>query len=139
MIKDKPTRDISSIETVEAGRGTRILVLRGAINGRADTTLRKEMLGALESGANVVLLDLSRVESLSTAAYDLIAAASATLADRGGTVLAWSQKHDDGSPTYLIADVRDRGIRELIADERPTGGASGRRDGSSHRQEPHAR
>ncbi len=104
----------ASVETVDVGPATRVIVLRGAILDEAEDALRAELIEAIEGAARVILLDLSRVESLTPTAHALVAAASVTLADRGGSLLAWSEKHADGSPAYLIADVRDRGIGELI-------------------------
>jgi hypothetical protein len=71
-------------------------------------------LEAIEAGATEVLLDLSEIESIGSPVHDLIAATSITLADRGGVLLAWSRKYSLGEPTYVVAELRDRAIAELL-------------------------
>jgi hypothetical protein len=61
-----------------------------------------------------VFLDLSDVESVGSPFHDLVSAASISLADRGGVLLVWSRKYASGDPTYLVADIRDRALAELL-------------------------
>jgi anti-anti-sigma regulatory factor len=109
-----PASDPRQVRTVEIGRSARVIVLRGAIRERAADDLRVELLGAIEAGASEVFLDLSDVESLSSSVHDLVAAAGITLADRGGVLLAWSRKYSIGEPTYVITELRDRALAELM-------------------------
>jgi anti-anti-sigma regulatory factor len=100
-----------------ADDGTRIIVLRGAIRGKAEEVFRTELLGAIDEGAKEIILDLSETETVVAAVHELVAAASSTLADRDGVLLTWSEKHASGGATYLIAEVRDRGLGELVQPE----------------------
>jgi anti-anti-sigma regulatory factor len=115
-----PVSDARQVKTLEIGRSARVIVLRGAIRGPAADDLRVELLAAIEAGAREVFLDLSDVESLSSSVHDLVAAAGLTLADRGGVLLAWSRKYSVGEPTYVITELRDRALAELM----PTPAAS---------------
>lgn len=111
------------ITTVDVGHRAQVIVLRGVIRGGAVDDLRERLLAAIAAGVREVFLDLSEVESIGSPVHDLVSAASITLADRGGVLLVWSRKYAVGEPSYVIADVRDRALAELM----PTRGST-RRD-----------
>lgn len=113
-LDEHPASDSRQVRAVEIGRHARVIVLRGAIRERAADDLRVELLAAIEAGAREVFLDLSGVESLTSSVHDLVAAASITLADRGGVLLAWSRKYTVGEPTYVITELRDRALADLV-------------------------
>jgi anti-anti-sigma regulatory factor len=106
------------ITTVDVGHRAQVIVLRGAIRGRVVDELREQLLAAIESGVREVFLDLSEVESVGSPVHDLVSAASITLADRGGVLLVWSRKYAVGEPTYVIAEVRDWALAELMPSAR---------------------
>lgn len=114
------------ITTVDVGHRAQVIVLRGAIRGSAVDDLREQLLAAISAGVREVFLDLSEVESIGSPVHDLVSAASITLADRGGVLLVWSRKYAVGEPAYVIADVRDRALAELM----PGARASARSDRS---------
>ena len=107
-------RSAEQITTVEVGHRAQVIVLRGAIRGGVVDDLRERLLAAISAGVREVVLDLSEVESIGSPVHDLVSAASITLADRGGVLLVWSRKYAVGEPTYVIADVRDRALAELM-------------------------
>jgi hypothetical protein len=83
--------------------------------------LREQLLAAIEAGVRELFLDLSEAESIGSPVHDLVAAASITLADRGGVLLAWSRKYSVDDATYVIADVRDSALDELMPHANETG------------------
>ena len=113
------------ITALDVGHRARVIVLRGAIRDSAVDDLRQRLLAAIDAGVREVFLDLSEVESLGSPVHDLVSAASNTLADRGGVLLVWSRKYTVGEPTYVIADVRDRALAELMPDAERLPGRNG--------------
>ena len=107
----------SAVTSVHVGREARLVVLRGAIRDRETEDLRRELVAAIDAGVRGLLVDLSEVDSLSVAAQELVESASATLADRGGVLLAWSAKESVGRPTFVLSELRDG----ALADEPRTG------------------
>ncbi len=105
----------TQVTTVPVGHLAAVIVLRGAIRGDAVEQLREQLLGAIDAGVRELFLDLSEVESIGSPVHDLVAAASTALADRGGVLLAWSRKYTHDEPTYVMADVRDRALWEVMA------------------------
>jgi anti-anti-sigma regulatory factor len=108
----------AQITSVDLGQRAQVIVLRGAIRGGAVDDLRERLLAAIAAGVREVFIDLSEVESIGSPVHDLVSAASITLADRGGVLLVWSRKYAVGEPTYVIADVRDRALAELMPSTR---------------------
>ena len=108
------SRREEQVTTTDLGHGARVIALRGAIRGGAVDELRDRLLAAIDAGAREVVVDLTDVESLGSPVHDLVAAASVTLADRGGVLLVWSRRYAVGEPTYVMTDVRDRAIAELM-------------------------
>ena len=115
------------VTTVDVGQRARVIVLRGTIRGDAVDDLREQLLAAIEEGVREVFVDLSDVESVGSPFHDLGSAASITLADRGGVLLVCSRKYAAGDPTYLVADIRDRALAELMPRERRSASRSGSR------------
>lgn len=122
--QDSSPGGAEQITTVDVGHRAQVIVLRGSIRGGAVDDLREQLLAAISAGVREVFLDLSEVDSIGSPVHDLVSAASVTLADRGGVLLAWSRRYSPGEPTYVIADVRDRALAELVPDAR----GSARRD-----------
>lgn len=107
--------DLSTpVTTVELGRHARVIVLRGRISGGAEEQLREQLLAAIDEGVNGVLVDLSETDSISAAAHDIVQAASLTLDDRGGVLLAWRWNGSVERPTYVLAELRDHSVSELV-------------------------
>jgi anti-anti-sigma regulatory factor len=106
------------VTTVGVGPRACVIVLRGTIRGSAVDTLREQLLAAIDAGVREVFVDLSEVESVGSPFHDLVSAASVSLADRGGVLLVWSRKYAAGEPTYVVADIRDRALAELMPRER---------------------
>jgi anti-anti-sigma regulatory factor len=106
------------ITTVDVGHRAQVIVLRGAIRGSAVDDLRERLLAAIAAGVREIFLDLIEVESITSPVHDLVSAASITLADRGGVLLVWSRRDAVGEATYVIADVRDRALAELMPSSR---------------------
>lgn len=122
-----PHHGTPPLATVDVGPRARVIVLRGDIRGAAVDALREELLAAIEGGVREVFVDLSDVESVGSPFHDLVSAASITLADRGGVLLVWSRKYTAGEPTYLVADIRDRALAELMPRQRRSPARSGSR------------
>jgi anti-anti-sigma regulatory factor len=122
-----PHNGAQPVTTVEVGPRARVIVLRGTIRGGAVDALREELLAAIEGGVREVFVDLSEVESVGSPFHDLVSAASVSLADRGGVLLVWSRKYAAGEPTYVVADIRDRALAELVPGERGSARRSGGR------------
>jgi len=126
MAPDSQTsRDEGQLTATDLGRGAQVIVLRGSVRGTAVDELRERLLTAIEAGVREIVLDLTDVESIGSRVYELISAASITLADRGGVLLVWSRKYAVGEPTYVIADVRDRALAELMPLAGPASGRPG--------------
>jgi anti-anti-sigma regulatory factor len=90
-----------------APRGTAVFVLRGVIGDELVDELREALQGAIEEGLVALVLDLSEVEAISSSARELVSSASSTLADRGGTLLAWTAKDRPGDASYVMRELRD--------------------------------
>ena len=101
--------------TIDVGRRARVIVLRGVIRDAAVDELRERLLAAIEAGIREVVLDFSEVESLGSPVHDLVSAASVTIADRGGVLLVWSRKYAAGEPAYVITEIHDRALADLMA------------------------
>jgi anti-anti-sigma regulatory factor len=101
---------------MHVGREARVVVLRGAIRDREAEELRSELMSAIDAGVRGLLVDLSEVELLGATARELVRAASATLADRGGVLLAWSAKEDVERPTFVLSELHDDSPSEIGAE-----------------------
>jgi anti-anti-sigma regulatory factor len=104
----------SSVTTIHLGRHARVIVLRGRIRDRAEEELRAQLLAAIDEGVHGLLVDLSEAHSISTSAHGLVRAASVTMDDRGGALLAWRWNGSADEPTYVLAELRDRGVADLV-------------------------
>jgi anti-anti-sigma regulatory factor len=113
-----PSNGAQPVTAVVVGPRAGVIVLRGTIRGSAVDALREQLLAAIEGGVREVFVDLSEVESVGSPFHDLVSAASVSLADRGGVLLVWSRKYAAGEPTYVVADIRDRALAELMPGER---------------------
>jgi len=110
-----PETDVPrSVSTIVLGRRARVIVLRGRIGAAAEDDLREELLAALEERVEGVLLDVTGADSITTSAHEIVRAASLTLGDRGGVLLAWRWNGSVEEPTYVLSEVRDHGISELV-------------------------
>jgi len=96
-----------AVTSMDVGREACVIVLRGAIRDREADELRKELVSAIDGGVRGLLVDLSEVELMSAAAQEIVQSASATLADRGGVLLAWSAKESVGRPTFVLSELHD--------------------------------
>jgi len=101
-----------AVTSMDVGREACVIVLRGAIRDRESDELRKELVSAIDAGMRALLVDLSEVELLSGTAQEIVLAASATLADRGGVLLAWSAKESVGRPTFVLSELGDDALGE---------------------------
>jgi hypothetical protein len=120
-----PETDLpTSVSTITLGRRARVIVLRGRIRDAAEDLLRAQLIAALEEGVQGMLLDLTRADSITASAHEVVRAASLTLADRGGVLLAWRWNGSVSDPTYVLAELRDHGISELVPVEDDDGEAS---------------
>lgn len=124
---NSPIHGTPPVTTVDVGPRARVIVLRGDFRGDAVDDLREQLLAAIEGGVREVFVDLSDVESVGSPFHDLVSSASITLADRGGVLLVWSRKYTAGDPTYVVADIRDRALAELMPRERRSPARSGSR------------
>ncbi|GEM_PF-3237620 len=115
-----------SVTTIHLGRHARVIVLRGKIRDGAEAELRAELLGAIDDGVRGLLMDVSEAETLSASAHDLVRAASVALDDRGGVLLAWTWDGSVEEPTYVLAELRDHAVAELLPVEAGAGGDRGR-------------
>jgi anti-anti-sigma regulatory factor len=110
--------DLSTpVTTIALGSHARVIVLRGRIGGRAADELRDELISAIEEGVQGVLVDLSEADSISVSAHEIVRAASVTLDDRGGALLAWRWNGSVEEPAYVLAEPRDHGVAGLVAVE----------------------
>ncbi|MCZ7589678.1 MAG: hypothetical protein M5U27_12670 [Gaiella sp.] len=120
MTNDANTpHDTLPVTTAHVGRRARVIALRGPIRAQAVEQLREHLLSALDGGVRELFVDISEAESLTSPARELIASASYTLADRGGVLLVWSRKVTLGEATYVMAEVRDRALAELMPEPEP--------------------
>ena len=103
------------VDAVALGQRAEVILLRGAITGRAVDELRARLLAAIGRGVRELFLDLSEVERIDGIVYDLVSGASVALADRGGVLVVWSREDATGAATYVIADLRGRVLEELRA------------------------
>jgi anti-anti-sigma regulatory factor len=94
-----------AVTSMHVGREARIVVLRGPIHEREAEELRRELVAAIDDGVHGLVVDLSEVECLSPTAEELVQSASATLADRGGVLLAWSAKEAVGRPPFVLSEL----------------------------------
>jgi hypothetical protein len=85
-----------------------------SIRAGAEDDLRKELLAALDERVEGVLLDLTGADCISTSAHKIVRAASLMLRDRGGVLLAWRWNGSVDDPAYVLSEVRDHGISELV-------------------------
>jgi anti-anti-sigma regulatory factor len=107
--------DLSTpVTTIDLGRHARVIVLRGRIDDRVEEQLRAQLLAAIDEGVHGVLVDLSEADSISAAAHEIVRAASVTLDDRGGVLLAWRWNGSADEPTYVLAELRDHGVAGLV-------------------------
>ena len=103
------------VDAVALGQRAEVILLRGAITGRAVDELRARLLAAIGRGVRELFLDLREVEKLDVTVYDIVSAASLALADQGGMLVVWTREDATGAATYVIADVRGRALTELTA------------------------
>jgi anti-anti-sigma regulatory factor len=103
------------VTAIALGERTEVILLRGAIAGRAVDELRTRLLAAMERGVHELVLDLSDVEKLDGAVHDLVSATSRAMSDQGGVLVVWRREDATGAATYVIADVRGRALTELTA------------------------
>jgi anti-anti-sigma regulatory factor len=101
-----------AVTSMHVGREARVVVLRGAIHDAEAEELRRELVSAIDAGVRGLLVDLSEVDVLGPAAQELVQSASATLADRGGVLLAWSAKENVDRPTFVLAELGDDALGE---------------------------
>jgi anti-anti-sigma regulatory factor len=107
--------DLSTpVHTVALGRHARVIVLRGRISDAAEEELRSQLLSAIDEGVHGLLVDLSEADSISASAHEIVRAASVTLDDRGGVLLAWRWSGSADEPTYVLAELRDHSVAELV-------------------------
>ncbi len=114
----------TSVSTIALGRRVRVIVLRGRIRADAEDELRDRLIAALDEGVQGVLLDLTRADSITPSAHEVVRAVSLTLDDRGGVLLAWRWNGSIEEPTYVLAELRDHGVSELVPVEDEEGEAS---------------
>ncbi len=105
-----------AVTSMHVGRDARVVVLRGAIRDPEAEELRRELVSAIDAGVRGLLVDLSEVEFLGPTAQGLVQSASATLADRGGALLAWSAKESVERPTFVLSEPGDPTSRDPGAD-----------------------
>lgn len=116
MTLDRPSPANAQVTTVPLDGRARVIVLRGVIGSEVAEALRSELLSAITADVRELVLDLSGVESISSPIRNLVAAAGSTLADRGGVLLTWNERHADDGLTYVIAELRDRASTALLPD-----------------------
>jgi len=112
----------SPVTTIHLGHHARVIVLRGRICDRAEDELREQLLAALDDGVHGLFVDLSEAASISATAHDVVRAASATLHDRGGMLLAWRWNGSVEEPSYVLAELQDHGVAELVPVKAGAGG-----------------
>jgi anti-anti-sigma regulatory factor len=105
------------VTTIQLGSHARVIVLRGRIGDQAADELREQLISAIEEGVQGVLVDLSEADSISVSAHEIVRAASMTLDDRGGALLAWRWNGSVDEPAYVLAEPRDHGVGGLVAVE----------------------
>jgi anti-anti-sigma regulatory factor len=120
------TDQSSPVTTIQLGPHARVIVLRGRIRGRAESELRDQLLAAIAGEVHGLLIDLSEADSISASAHEIVKAASLTLDDRGGVLLAWRWNGSVEEPTYVLAELRDHGMAGLVSVESGPGEHGGR-------------
>ena len=103
------------VDAVALGQRAEVILLRGAITGRAVDELRARLLAAIGRGVRELFLDLSEVEKLDVTVYDIVSAASLALADQGGMLVVWTREDATGAATYVITDMNGRTLADLAA------------------------
>jgi anti-anti-sigma regulatory factor len=111
----------SAVTTIHLGPHARVIVLQGRISGRAEAELREQLLAAIDDEVHGLLVDLSEADSISASAHDIVKATSLTLDNRGGVLLAWRWNGSVEEPTYVLAELRDHGVAELVTVEAGAG------------------
>lgn len=111
----------SPVSTIHLGPHARVILLRGRIRGRAEAQLREQLLAAIDEEVHGLLIDLSEADSISASAHDMVRATSLTLDNRGGVLLAWRWNGSVEEPTYVLAELRDHGMAELVSVEAGAG------------------
>jgi anti-anti-sigma regulatory factor len=111
---------------VSRRRTTWVIAVRGAVGGETASALRDSLLSAIQQGVKEVVLDISEAAAISGPAHELIAAASSTLADRGGSLLVWNSSSavPGEDATFVMREVRGP-VRDALL------GVAGLEDGSS--------
>jgi anti-anti-sigma regulatory factor len=102
------------VATIQLGSHARVIVLRGRISDSAEEELRVQLLAAIDDGVKGVVVDLSEADSITESAHEIVRAASVTLDDRGGILLAWRWNGSTDEPAYVLAELRDREVSELV-------------------------
>lgn len=97
---------------------TRVITITSVSSPEADVELCDALLHALAEGARAIVLDLQRVEPITSTSRALLEAAGATLADRGGVLLVLTGGHGEDEPLVL------REIRGEPSDVLRGGGAA---------------
>jgi anti-anti-sigma regulatory factor len=114
--------DLSTpVTTIQLGSHVRVIVLRGRISDGAEEELRAELLAAIDEGVKGVVVDLSEADSITESAHEIVRAASVTLDDRGGILLAWRWNGSADEPAYVLAELRDQAVSELVSVDAPGG------------------
>jgi anti-anti-sigma regulatory factor len=109
------------VTTIQLGNHARVIVLRGRISGGAEEELRAQLVAAIDEGVKGVLVDLSEAASISESAHGIVRAASVALDDRGGILLAWRWNGSADEPAYVLAELRDQEVAELVPVEAQDG------------------
>lgn len=91
---------------VSRRRTTWVIAICGAVSGETASALRDSLVSAIHEGVHEVVLDISEAAAISGPANELIAAASSTLADRGGTLLVWTSGGAEDDASFVMREVR---------------------------------
>ena len=86
------SRPEEQVTTTDLGHGARVIALEAPSAAARSTSSASGSSRRSTAGAREVVVDLTDVESLGSPVHDLVAAASVTLADRGGVLLVWSRR-----------------------------------------------
>jgi hypothetical protein len=85
---------------------THVVAIGGTVAAAdVEQELRESLLRALADGAREIVLDLQGVDMITSSSRELVEAVGATLADRGGVLLALTGGQDAGEP-YLMREIR---------------------------------
>jgi hypothetical protein len=102
----QPAREREGIR-VSRRHTTWVIAVCGAVSGETASALRDSLVSAIHEGVHEVVLDISEAAAISGPANELIAAASSTLADRGGTLLVWTSGGGAGDDaSFVMREVR---------------------------------